>query len=41
MFFQPFATTKVNFLTKIMQSAYLCVMFHIEHKKLSFLAVLS
>ena len=24
-----------------MQSAYLCVMFHIEHKKLSFLAVLS
>ena len=24
-----------------MQSAYLCVIFHIEHEKLSFLAVLS
>ena len=41
MFFQLFSTTKVNLLTKIIQSAYLCVIFHIEHKKLSFLAVLS
>ena len=40
VFFQLFSTTKVNLLTKIMQSAYLCVIFHIEHKKI-FLAVLS
>ena len=42
-FFQLFSTIKVNLLTKITQSAYLCVIFHtcIEHKKLSFLAILS
>ena len=41
MFFSTFFNKKVNILTKIMQSAYLCVIFHIEHEKLSFLAVLS
>ena len=26
-------TIKVNFVAKIMQSAYLCVIFHVKHKK--------
>ena len=32
---------KVNLVAKIMQSAYLCVIFYVTHKKLSFLAVLT
>ena len=28
MFFQMFSTIKVNLVAKIMQSAYLCVIFH-------------
>ena len=30
MFFQLFSTIKVNFVAKIMQSAYLCVIFHVK-----------
>ena len=41
MFFQLLLTVKVNFVAKIMQSAYLCVIFHVQHKKLLFLAVLT
>ena len=41
MFFQLLSTTKVNLVAKIMQSAYLCVIFHVKHKKLPFLAVLT
>ena len=41
MFFQLFSTIKVNHVAQIMQSAYLCVNFHLEHKKLPFLAVLT
>ena len=41
MFFQLLSTIKVNLVAKIMQSAYLCVIFHVKHKKLPFLAVLT
>ena len=33
MFFQLLSTIKVNLIAKIMQSAYLCVIFHVKHKK--------
>ena len=39
MFFQLFFTIKVNLIAKIMQSAYLCVIFHVKHSKSPFLAV--
>ena len=35
MFFQLLSTIKVNLVAKIMQSAYLCVIFHIKHKKIT------
>ena len=35
MFFQLFSTIKVNRVAKIMQSAYLCVIFHVKHKKIT------
>ena len=41
MFFQLFSTIKVNLVAKIMQSAYLCVIFHVKHKNSPFLAVLT
>ena len=41
MFFQIPLTTKVNLEAKIMQSAYLRVIFHVKQKKLPFLAVLT
>ena len=41
MFFQPLSTIKVNLVAKIMQSAYLCVIFHVKHKKIPFLVVLT
>ena len=52
MCFQLFSTMKVNLVAKIMQSAYLRFIFslraimrgscfHVMHKKLSFLAVLT
>ena len=34
MFFNFFQKIKVNLLGKIMQSAYLCVIFRVKHKKL-------
>ena len=41
MFSQLLSTIKVNLVAKIMQSVYSCVIFHVKHKKLSFLAVLT
>ena len=42
MFFvQLLSTIKVNLVAKIMQSAYLCVIFHFNYKKIQFLAVLT
>ena len=41
LLFQLLSTIKVNLVAKIMQSAYLCIMFHVKHKKLPFLAVLT
>ena len=41
LFFQLLSTIKVNLVAKILQSAYLCVIFHVNHKILPFLAVLS
>ena len=41
MFSQFFSTIKVNLVAKIMQSVYLYVIFHVKHKKLPFLAVLT
>ena len=35
MFFQLLSTIKVNLVAKIMQSAYLCVIFHVKHKKIT------
>ena len=35
MFFNFFQKIKVNLLGKIMQSAYLCVIFHVKHKKIT------
>ena len=35
MFFQLFSTIKVNLVAKIMQSAYLCVIFYVTHKKIT------
>ena len=39
--FQLNSTIKVNKAVKIMQSAYLCFIFHVKHKKLTFVAVLT
>ena len=33
--FQLFSTIKVNLVAKIMQSAHLCVIFHVKHKKIT------
>ena len=35
MFFQLPSTIKVNLAAEIMQSAYLCVVFHVKHKKIT------
>ena len=37
VFFKILSTMKVNLVAKIMQSAYLCVISHVKHKKLLFL----
>ena len=34
-FFQFLSTIKVNRVAKIMQSAYLCIIFHVKHKKIT------
>ena len=39
--FQLPSTIKVNIVAKIMQRVYLCVIFHVKHKKLPFIAVLT
>ena len=44
--FAPFPDTrkqvyKVNLVAKIRQSAYLCVIFHVKHKTVPFLTVLT
>ena len=39
MFFQLFSTIKVNHVAKIMQSTYLCVIFHLKHKNSPYRAV--
>ena len=36
MFFQLLSTIKANFVAKIMQSAYLCVIYHVKHKNRQF-----
>ena len=41
MFFKLFSAIKVNLVAQIMQSAYLCVIFHVKLKTLRFLAVLA
>ena len=41
MNFQLLSTIKGNLGAKIMQNAYLCVIFHVKHKKLPFLVVLT
>ena len=41
MVFQLLLIIKVNLVAKIMQSAYVCSIFHVKHKKLSFLVVLT
>ena len=40
-FFNFFQQQKLNLVAKIMQSTYLCVIFHVKLKKLPFLAVLA
>ena len=35
------STVKLNLVAKIMQNTYLCVIFHVKHKKLPFLAILT
>ena len=41
MSFQLLSTIKVNLVAKIVQSAYLCVIFHVKYRELLFLAVLT
>ena len=41
MFFQLLSTIKVNLVAKIMQSVYVCVIFHVKQKNLPFFAVLT
>ena len=36
MFFQLLSTVKVNIVAKIIQSAYLCAIFHVKDKKCHF-----
>ena len=39
--FKLLSTIKVNLVAKIMQRTYLCVAFHVKHKKILLLAVLT
>ena len=41
MFFQLFSTIKVKLVNEMMQRAYLCVILHVKHKKLPFIAILT
>ena len=35
MFFELLSTIKENLVAKIMQSAYLCVIYHVKHKRIT------
>ena len=41
MLFQLISTIEINVVAKIKQSVYLRVIFHVKHKKIPFLAVLT
>ena len=41
MFLQLFSTIEVKALNEMMQRAYLNVILHVKHKKLSFIAILT
>ena len=41
MFFQLLSTIEVNLVARITQNAHLCIIFHVKHKKETFLAVLA
>ena len=41
MCFKIGSTINVNLVAKVMQNAYLCVIIHVKHKKIPFLAVLT
>ena len=41
MFSQLLLTIKVKIMDTMMQSAYLCVILHVKHQKLPFLAILT
>ena len=41
MFFNFFSTIKVKLVDEMMQSAYSCVILHVKHKKLPFIAILT
>ena len=40
MLFQLLSTIKVKLVDEMMQSAFLCIILHVKHKKLPFIAVL-
>ena len=39
--FSIFLTIKVKLVDEMKQSAYLCVILHVKHKKLPFIAILT
>ena len=41
MFFNFFSTIKVKLVDEMMQTAYSCVILHVKHKKLPFIAILT
>ena len=41
MLFQLLSTIKVKLVDEIMQSAYLCIIWHVKNRKLPFIAVLT
>ena len=41
VFFQLFPTIKVKLVDELMQSAFLCVILHVKHKKVPFIAILT
>ena len=41
MLFQLLSTIKVKLVDEMMQSAYLCIILHVKHRKLPFIAVLT
>jgi len=40
-FFQLFSRIKVELVDEMIESAYLCVILHVMHKKLPFIAILT